>query len=149
MKQNFQKDLKFGQSKELEFCNLFPGKLKQTDGRKGDLLIIKTNQKIELKTERRASTETNNIFVELHSHHVNKTDGGPVQAFKAGCSHIVWQFADGVVLVYEIRAFLTRFSKLVKMGFFKMKIISFSNASGYALPIKEFQDICLRMEDIL
>ena len=140
---SFQKDLKFGQDAELAFVNRFSGSLQLMDGRKGDIRLIKTNQRIELKTDRRTEHDTGNMFLERYSHAGNKTPGGPYQALEHGCELFAYLFAPtGTFYLFQSSAlidYLNGTHEHKHVNVFKAG----SNASGFVVPIKAVEHLQL------
>lgn len=65
---DFGKDLKAGKKGQEKVVRAGAGLLKELDGRKNDLELVRTKEKVELKTERYKLNSTKNIVVkpELH-----------------------------------------------------------------------------------
>lgn len=141
---NWHKDLKFGNEAELAFMALYPDMLTRTDGRNGDL-IRNDGVKIELKTERRSSTDTGNIFFEEFSNRDTARLGGPFRALEDGSGlFVVFFFGDKKVFVYNT-------GDVVKYlvdtrGTYKQLIIRNSKATGYAVPIDDIKHLEVKIE---
>jgi hypothetical protein len=131
----FKADLEYGNSLEKKFYNKYISKLKILDGRKSDMRLLISGLGIELKSERRASTDTGNLFLERYSHKVAKTPGGPWQAKLSGSTYIVYQFADEVEKCYKI-VYLVEF---IEQNLNKVRVHNvnpaWSNAMGYIVPL--------------
>ena len=87
----FQESLKTGQAAERAWLDLmtsnFPEyKIEHMDGRSKDFLITSPFGPfgLELKTESRCMTQTENIFIERYSNWEKRSPGGPFQALSKG-----------------------------------------------------------------
>lgn len=77
-------DLSWGQQQEKRIVDAFPTKLTQLDGFKGDIRINATGAVIEVKSERRSLTATENYAVEVTCSGV---PSGPWKALADGCEY--------------------------------------------------------------
>ena len=144
----FEVDLKFGNEGEEFFYVLHRPLLLKTDGLKSDLLIAKTNEGIQLKTDRRASVDTGNLFIERYSHKINKTNGGPWKASEDGSKYFVYFFwKDKKILAYD-NALLIDFLETSKYELFNVKV-GRSNASGFLVPISALEHLLLNFNKII
>lgn len=104
-KPNFKNDLAFGQTGEALMEQFFPGCTK-LDGRKADF-ILADGSRLELKTERRRLSETENFFIERWSDVDRAKAGGPWTAKVNGCKFYAHLFIkDGVLFVFETEKLL-------------------------------------------
>ena len=96
----FESSLAAGHAGEERFMLLVPG-LTRTDGRLFDL-VTANGKRVELKTERRTTSQTPNIAVEISS----SGKLGAIHAAAANADYIVFLFADDKYFVYEPKALL-------------------------------------------
>lgn len=126
---SFHEDLPKGQEGEKVFHEMYGGLLTRTDGRRGDLILTGTGEKVELKSEisysstdpsapaarkfreamripppprRKDWRPTLNLFVERYSSKEKNSPGGPWQAQGHGAEYYVHLFfGDGAVFAYR------------------------------------------------
>lgn len=146
MRTKFETDLKYGNSSEHKFFLKNADKLSLLDGRKGDLQLLKSGALIELKSERRTSTATGNLFLERYSHKKLCTPGGPWSAKLAGCAYIVYLFADEKLFCYNIDILIAWVNKYEKT--LSRHNTAYSNSMGYIIPLIRLQDLEMKWEDI-
>lgn len=95
----FHEDLKFGQEAEALVARFM--KWEQLDGRHSDFLT-QDGEAIELKTDRRDSRTSPNVFLEVFSNLEKQSPGGPFQAFGRGSTLYAYYFAvDKRLFVYD------------------------------------------------
>lgn len=96
---NFHEDLKFGQDAEALVARFM--RWEQLDGRHSDFLT-QDGEAIELKTDRRDSRTSPNVFLEVFSNLEKQRPGGPYQAFGRGSTVYAYYFAlDKRLFVYD------------------------------------------------
>lgn len=132
---NFNKDLAFGNEAERWLLSQYPDLLALLDsGRNGDL-VTKSGLILELKAERRTSTSTKNIFMEVLSNKVKKTPGGCWQAAINGCTYMAYLFwADKKLFVYDVKKLLAHFDT-TQYDDYNVTVAG-SRAIGYIVPRK-------------
>lgn len=146
----FRKDLKFGDQGVDYFISLSPKKLEKTDGFAGDILLKASGSILELKTDRRAASETNNIFVEQYSHHLKKTVGGPWQAQKHGCKYYAYLFEKCKSLyIYKVSDLIKYITENKKELRHHQVNRTYSNASGFIISIDNLKHLELKLKDII
>jgi len=149
MGNTFRRDLTFGNDAEQALYNAYIDKLERTDGRKADLIIKASGYGIQLKADRRKSTDTGNIFIEEFSHSVKKTPGGPYKAELDGCKYFVYMFTDDKLFTYDNKA-LIAYLEANKHKYKRHEVRTVkSNAVGYIVPIKDLEQIELDFNAIL
>ena len=126
-KHDFREDLPKGHDGEWVFHEMHKGLLTRTDGKRGDFILVRTGEKVELKSEvsysatdpsadaarefreamgiptpRDGWRQTENLFVERYSSKEAKSPGGPWQAQKHGAEYYVHLFlGDGAFFAYR------------------------------------------------
>lgn len=144
---NWKEDLKFGNEAEEWFCHLHKGKLTKLDGFKSDLVIVKTGEGIELKTERRKLTDTNNIFLEKYSHKGMKTPGGPYKALQNNSEYFICFFRNcNIFFTYRTKDLVEYLNN--NEAKYAPKYIKTSKALGYAVPIADLKHLELDFNQI-
>lgn len=146
---SFQRDLKFGNAAEVSFVAKWADKLQLLDGFNGDFKIISTNQKIELKTDRRAASDTGNIFIERYSHKDKQTPGGPYKAQLVDCTFFIYLFAHcGTYYTFNTAELVALVEAMPNKKPFNVKVGG-SNAMGYLVPITLLSPIAIELEKYL
>lgn len=144
---NFRRDLKFGATGEEYILNLHPDKLQKLEGFNGDLLILKNNETIEIKTDTRPNS-TGNIFLEHYSHKTKQTNGGPFKAQKDGCKYFLYMFFPcKSIFLYETDLLVDYLEK--NKNNIRYHVVYQSNATGYITPIVDLRHLELKLEDII
>ena len=126
----FEKDLTFGQRRELYFKTFVNKFFEKTDGRDGDY-IHKTNQKkLELKSEtyslnsklkKRIGKESPNLFIETLSKIEENTSGGPKQAIEKNCYWYAHLFYKDIFVLFKTTEIFKWFEKN-KKNYIRIKI---------------------------
>ncbi len=108
---DFSKDLKSGKKGQELVVKVGSGLLKELDGRKNDLELVRTKEKVELKTERyklnkdkkysRKTRTTPNLFIERWSDEKRCHIGGPFQALEKGSKFYMHVFSNKKVVVFK------------------------------------------------
>lgn len=108
---DFAKDLKVGKKGQELIVKTGNGLLKELDGRKNDLELVRTKEKVELKTERykldsnktysRKNRTTPNLFIERWSDEKRSHIGGPFQALAKGSKFYMHVFANKTIVVFK------------------------------------------------
>lgn len=131
---SFKKDLAYGLAAEMSFIAKYPGKLEKVEGTGTDLKLLKSGDGIQLKTDRRKSTDTGNMFLEKYSHVDRKTPGGPFRAEIDGSKYLIYYFQPSddftCYLVADLIKYLNENEKKLRTH----KVWS-SNAFGFIVPI--------------
>jgi hypothetical protein len=143
------KDLKFGQDAEEQFVLKYPG-LTRLGGTGSDIIIKATGAKLELKTERRPSTQTGNIFFERYSHKVRQTNGGPFKALDDGSRLFAhWFSSDDTLFLFET-AVLVDFllANFDTFRYHEVRSVK-SNAAGLIVPIDRVKHLTISEEVLL
>lgn len=86
---NMKLDLEIGKKGENTILSYLSPDFVNTNSLKNDLINIKTNVKIEVKTE---SYTHKRIGIEQYSNKSIKSVGGPYKALRDGCSYIIHYF---------------------------------------------------------
>lgn len=140
MKQNFKADLAFGQKAEQVILSKFVD-LSPLDGRMGDF-IHKSGIRGELKADRYTS---GNFFFEHFSHHKKQTPGGPFKAKEDGCAWFLYLFtSNGALYLFDTETLINHL--LTHKDTLRYHLVSKSNASGFIVPIKSIEHLCLSLE---
>lgn len=146
----FRKDLKYANEKELAFAEKYSDKVVLLDGRKSDVRLIKSGHGIELKFEKRKSTDTGNLFLERHSHKILQTPGGAWSAKLAGSTYIMYIFSDDKLYCYNIDALISWVNENEKsLRKHNVNPAYGSNAMGYIIPLIDLSILELNWEDII
>lgn len=108
---DFGKDLKAGKKGQEKVVRAGAGLLKELDGRKNDLELVRTKEKVELKTERyklnstkkysRKTRTTPNLFIERWSDEKRCHIGGPFQALAKGSKFYMHVFSNKKVVIFK------------------------------------------------
>lgn len=140
MKQNFKADLAFGQRAEQLILAKFK-ELSPLDGRNGDF-VHKSGTRGELKADRYVS---GNFFFEHYSHHKKQTPGGPFKAKDDNCEWFLYLFTTTEKIYLFNTKQLTDYL-LTHKDVLRYHLVSKSNASGFIVPIKSIEHLCLSLE---
>jgi hypothetical protein len=145
---DFKKDLKKGQDAEHNFFMKFQQHMTRTDGRRGDFLINKTEEILELKTDFYDPDSTPNIFIEKYSY--QDKPGGPFQSKEHGVSYYAYWFPKtDLLLLFNVDQLIKRIKKLEA----NLKTVSIKNKNystlGYLVDRNLLQDILLDPEEVI
>ena len=99
---NFNSSLKAGQIGEAAFAAAFPH-LKKLSGYQSDFVNPRTGATYEIKTDKRSTMQTPNIFIEILSNKEKGTVGGPAQAVQHGTDYWIYCFADKVAFMFNTK----------------------------------------------
>lgn len=95
---NMKTDLEKGQKGEKYILSWLPG-FSQTDGKNGDLLNLKTNIFLEVKTE---SYTHKRVAIEQYSNSLTKSLGGVFQSQAKGNDFIIHVFSNNMAVLFKI-----------------------------------------------
>lgn len=119
---HFNSSLIKGKEGEVLFASYFPH-LIRLSGYQSDFVNPRTGKTYELKTDRRSTIATPNVFLETISNRDKGTPGGAYQANKNGTDYFVYMFADRLALIFSTR----RLAAWVKANESKYKHINIYN----------------------
>lgn len=145
----WKKDLKFGNEMEEFFFLQFREKLIRTDGLKSDFILKQSNDGIQLKADRRKSSETGNLFIEKYSNKHLKSPGGPYKAILDGSKYFIYYFRlTNDYFMYKTIDIIT----FIKDNETNIKYIEVnsvkSNASGFLIKQRDLQHLQLDLDRI-
>lgn len=161
---DFATDLKAGKKGQELVVKTGGGLLKELDGRKNDLELVRTGEKVELKSERyklnenkkysRKDRSTPNLFIERWSDEKRCHIGGPFQALAKGSTFYMHVFSNKKVVVFkteELVAFLNKMDFTQKYSKRKASIPNKSGAKawmtvGYYIPLEDLKEIAVVTE---
>lgn len=158
---NFNEDLKTGKKGQQMVVKVGSSILKELDGRKNDLELIKTKETVELKTESyklnskkkfsREKRSTPNIFIERWSDEKRGHIGGPFQALNKGSKFYMHVFANKKVVLFKTKElvkflnqidFTQKYAKKKASIFNKMGQKSWVTV-GYSVPLKDLEKLAV------
>lgn len=141
-KADFKKDLSLGKQGEALFHEMW-AELEALDGKKGDF-IAPDFTTLELKTERRALADTENMFVEVWSDVHKKKPGGPYQAFGRGCTYFAYLYLpDKTAFVFNTHELIT-FLASKKYSEIYIRNRAWTS-SGYKVPRKDVEALVVKI----
>ena len=144
---DFYEDLKRGQNAEHNFFQKYQHCLVRLDGKFGDFEILKSGEKIELKTDYFDTKKTNNLFIEKYSY--DEVLGGPWRAKDDGSVYYIYHFnSSNETFIFNTAQLLKRIMKLEKT----LRMISVQNkryvTKGYLVDRELVKDLRLHPEEI-
>lgn len=110
----FNADLAFANASEAYLLAKYPKIFGPAQNRTHDLVLLKTGEMVELKTERKGA-EAPNLFFELVANDNKQTLGGPARAAADGIAYFLIMHAPCKTLyVFQTDKLLQRLNELVK-----------------------------------
>lgn len=158
---DFGSDLKAGQKGQEKIVRAGKGLLRELDGRKNDLELVRTKEKVELKTERynlkrngkfsRATRSTPNLFIERWSDEKRGHIGGPFQALAKGNKFYVHLFKNNKVVVFKTQELVDYLNKIDFTQKYAKKKSNIPNKSGkkdwmtvgYYIPLEDIAHLAV------
>lgn len=158
---NFQDDLKSGKKGQEKVVRAGKNILRELDGKRNDLELVRTKETIELKTEtyklnerRKFSREkrsTPNIFIERWSDEQRAHIGGPFQAMQKGSKFYMHVFANGKVVIFKTEELVKFLNKIdFTQKYAKKKASIFNKVGkkswvtvGYSIPFKDLEKLAV------
>lgn len=146
-KSKFKSDLAKGQKSEHDFYVKYASCVVRTDGRRGDLEILKTGEIIELKSDFYDPSATNNFFMERFSY--DDKPGGIWQAIEHGVDYYVYWFPlTGATYIFNAKQLYRKMNKLAKT----LQLVSVKNQGfvtrGYKVERSLLKELFLEPESI-
>jgi hypothetical protein len=145
---DFENSLKKGQASEHDFFMKYQQHLTRTDGRRGDFLINKNDEILELKADYHDPETTPNMFMELYSY--KEEPGGVFQAQANGVKYYAYWFPTGDLLyLFNVNQLVKRMKKLMptmKKCFIKNK---HHTTTGYIVERSLLEDLCLDPDEVI
>ena len=144
---NFKSDLAKGQKSEHDFYVKYASCVVRTDGRRGDLEILKTGEIIELKSDYYDPSKTENFFFERYSY--DDKAGGVWQSAKLEVTYFIYWFPlDGSTYIFNVQQLLRKLNKLTK----SLKLTEVRNQGyitrGFKVPRTAVEHLCLTPESV-
>lgn len=158
---DFSKDLKTGKKGQELVVKVGKNLLKELDGRKNDLQLVRTKETVELKTESyklnankkfsRKTKSTPNIFIERWSDEKRCHIGGPFQALAKGSKFYMHIFANKKVVVFKTEELVNYLNQVdFTRKYAKKKASLFNKAGkrdwvtvGYYIPMEDLAHLAV------
>lgn len=158
---DFNSDLKDGKKGQEKIVRVGKGLLRELDGRKNDLELVRTKEKVELKTERynlnknrkysRKTRSTPNIFIERWSDEKRGHIGGPFQALAKGNKFYVHVFKNKKVVIFKTQELVDYLNQIDFTQKYVKKKASIPNKAGkkewltvgYYIPLEDLEHLAV------